>query len=321
MFDLSICIVNTSNIRFLKPCLQSIFQYTQRITFEIIVVDNNSIDGSVEVVQREFPQVKLIISQVTRGFAANMNMALREACGRYVVLLNDDTLLISNIFAEMVAFMDANPQYGAVGPKLLNEDGSFQLGPRGPATIWTLMYWEFKLDQLFPKSRLFGAFRMTCWDPNSSCEMQAASGACIFVRNGVLEQVGLLEEGISLGPDDVELSYRIRKAGWKLYYLASQSLIHYGEVSKVRIQAKSMISMYKGFYWFLGHHFGWLQANLYRLFSSTGALIRIAGWLFIYLAIPRKRSRALDRMQGRWGILRLSLSPHLKRIIMQEHKK
>lgn len=321
MLDLSICIVNTGNIRFLKPCLQSIFEYTKGITFEIIVVDNNSTDHSVKVVQLEFPQVRLIISQVTKGFSANMNMALREARGRHVVILNDDTLLISNAFAEMVDVLDTNPQYGAVGPKLLNEDGSFQLGPRGPATIWTSMYREFNLDRFFPKSRLFGAFAMTYWDPNTSCEMQTASGACIVVRTAVLEQVGLVEEGISLGPDDVELSYRIRKAGWKLYYLASQSVIHYGEISKVRIQAKSMISMYKGFYWFLGHHFGWLQANIYRLFVATGALVRIVSWLFVYVAIPRKRSPALDRIQGRWGILRLSLSPHLKQIITQEYKK
>jgi GT2 family glycosyltransferase len=316
MIDLTICIVNTDNIRFLKPCLQSIFQHTQGIAFEVIVVDNNSTDSSVEVVQLEFPQVRLVISKVTKGFSANMNMALREARGRYVVILNDDTLLLSNAFAETVAFMDANPQYGTVGLKLLNEDRSFQIGPRGPATIWTLLPWEFSLDQLFPRSRLFSAFRMTYWDPSKSCEMQTASGACMLIRKAVLEQVGLLDERISLGPDDVELSYRIRKAGWKLYYLASQSLIHYGEVSKVRAQAHSMTRMYKGFYWYLGHHFGWPQANLFRLFTATGAFMRIVGWLFVYLGIPRKRSRALDRMQGRWGIFRLSLSPHFKKIVM-----
>ncbi len=317
MIDLSICIANNNNIRLLKPCLESISEYTKGITFEIIVVDNNSTDNSVEIIQLKFPEVKLIISKVTKGFSANMNMALREACGRYVVILNDDTLLISNAFAEMAAFMDANPQYGAVGPKLLNADGSFQIGPRGPATIWTLMYWEFKLDRLFPKSQLFSAFRMTYWDPDTSHEMQTASGACVLVRRTMLEQVGLLDESIPLGPDDLDLSRRIRAGGWKLYYLANQSIIHYGEISKERIRVESMFRAYTGLYRYLKRHFGWSHVNVYRFFAAIGSLIRIICWSFIYLAIPGKRSLALSRIQGRWCILQLSLSPHFRQRVVK----
>jgi GT2 family glycosyltransferase len=233
-----------------------------------------------------------------------------------VVIFNDDTLLISNAFAEMVAFLDAHPQYGAVGPKLLNRDGSFQLGPRGPATIWTLMWNEFKLDSFFPKSRVFGAFYMKYWDPNEPCEMVTGSGACMVVRREVFQQVGLLEDGIVMGPDDVEFSIRVRQAGWKLYYMANVSIIHYGEASKKRSQVESMIRMYKGWFWFLGHQYGWLHAHGYRPAAGLGALIRITGWLAIYIAKPAKRAHALERIRGRWGILRLSLSPSLKQIVI-----
>src|SRR3989449_8063569 len=185
MVDLSICIVNTSNIQLLKPCLESIFTHADGATFEVIVVDNNSADDSVAIVQRDFPAVELIVSRVTRGYTPNMNMALRASRGRYIALLNDDTLLTSAALGRMLAFLEANPECGAVGPRLLNADGSFQVGPRGPATLWTLLCWELNLDRLFPKSRLFAGFNMTYWDANQPCEMQTVSGACVVVRRAV----------------------------------------------------------------------------------------------------------------------------------------
>ena len=308
MADLSICIVNTSNIRLLKPCLESIFAQTQGVTFEIIVVDNNSMDDSLAVVRSEFPGVKLIASNVTRGYTPNMNVAIRAAGGRYVALLNDDTLLMANALGRMVAFLESHPEFGAVGPKLLNADGSFQIGPRGPVTLWTLFCWEFRLDRLFARSRLFAGFAMTYWDANEPCEMQTASGACVVVRREVFERIGFLEEGIPLGPDDLELSHRIRRAGWRLYYLARESVVHYDQATKRRIQVESMVRTYKGFYWILAHHFGWGQANVYRVCVIVGAALRMLAWTCVYVAVPQKRVRAASRLRGRWEILRLSLS-------------
>jgi len=317
MVDLSICIVNTSNIQLLKPCLESIFTHTDGVTFEVIVVDNNSADDSVAVVQRQFPAVELIVSRVTRGYTPNMNMALRAARGRYVALLNDDTLLTSAALGRMIAFLESNPEVGAVGPRLLNGDGSFQVGPRGPATLWTLLCWEFHLDRLFPKSRLFAGFAMTYWDADQPCEMQTASGACIVVRRAVLEQVGMLEERMPLmGPDDLDLSLRIVKAGWRLHYLAGEKVIHYGEVTRRRTQVESMVWMYQGLYWFLAHHFGWGQAYAYRLSVIVGATVRMVVWAVIYLVVPAKRGRAGSRLRGRWRILRLSMSPRFRRTVV-----
>lgn len=314
--QLSVCVVNHSNIRLLKPCLESIYAHTEAVSFEIIVVDNNSVDDSVAVLRREFPDVRLIENKITRGYTPNMNMAIRAACGQYVALLNDDTLLASNALGRMVAFLESHREFGAVGPKLLNANGSFQLGPRGPATLWTLLCCELALDRLFTKSRLFAGFSMTYWNSDAACEMQTASGACLVLRREVFERVGLLEESIPLGPDDLELSHRIRVAGWRLYYLPSASVIHYGSVSRTRVQVESMVRTYKGVCWILAHHFGWRQANAYRLCVIGAASLRIVGWALIYLAVPSKRGRAASRVRGRWGILRLSLSPSFRQSVL-----
>lgn len=318
MIDVSICIVNMSNIIYLEPCLRTIFKYTQEVVFEVIVVDKNSTDNSVEIIRREFPMVKLISGDITKGFTVNMNMALREAKGRYVVIFNDDTLLLSDAFSEMIKFMDKNPEYGGLGPKLLNVDGSFQIGPRGPATLWTLVCYELGLDLVLPKSQFISALRMSYWDPSRSCEMLSASGACFLVRQEVLKNVGFLEEALISGADDVDLSLRIRKAGWRLYYLANVSIVHYGEASKKRFQIQSMILLYKGWYWFVGRHYGWKAVNIYRFFAIISACMRIARLVVIFALIPKMRTYALDRIRGRFNILLLSLSPRFRRTVVPD---
>lgn len=320
--DLSVCIVNTSNIRYVKPCLESIYERTERISFEIIVVDNNSSDDSVEIIRREFSDVKLIEMETTGSFSPNMNKALRAAKGRYILSFNDDMLLTSNAFSEMVAFMDANPEYGALSPKLVYADGSLQMGPRGPATLWTIACSELKLQRLFPKMRLFSEFEMTYWDSDQPTEIETATGACILLRREVVNRVGLLEERIELGPEDVEFCYRIRSAGWKIYYLGNVSIIHYGGVSKLRIDdlVINQIRMYKGWFWFWGNRIGWLHANIFRLIAVAGALLRIPYWLLVYLTASSKRQRALAEVRGRFAVLRLSLNPSLKKRVNQEPK-
>jgi len=319
MPELSICIVNTNNIRLVKPCLDSIQEYTQGVTFEVILVDNNSSDASVAVIESTFPDVKLIQSKVSMGYTANMNMALRQAQGSYIAILNDDTLLLSNAFKEMVGFLRENSAFGAVSPRIVNPDGSFQIGPRGPSTLWALACWELKLFRIFPNSRLLSGLEMTYWNPEIPCEIHTMSGACIVVRKCVLDQVGLLEERIPLGPDDSDFSYRIQKQGWKLYYKGDVKVIHYGGTTKLHPDAieRSNISMYKGWYWYFGHHFGWQSANMFRPFVVIGALLRIIYWSFVYLTVPAHGQRASGEIRSRLGIIKLSLSPRLRQLVEQ----
>lgn len=307
LMDLSVCIVNTSNIRYLKPCLESIFRHTRGLSFEVIVVDKNSTDNSVDIVQSEFPQVRLITGDIRKGYTPNMNLGLKVATGLYVLILNDDTLLKSNVFAEMVHFLEQHPEYGAVGPRLLNADGSFQIGPRGSLSLKALICQELMLDVLFPQSPFFSGFAMTYWNPEQPCDMRTGSGACLMVRREVLDRVGLLEENIPFGADDAEFSDRIRRHGWKLYYLAGSTLVHYGGVSLSRIQAEATIRYYQGWFWWLKHRYGRIQAKCFRLFAAFGALMRIAFWILVYVGNPKRRPAALSRIQGRWGVLRVSL--------------
>jgi GT2 family glycosyltransferase len=315
--DLSITIVNMDGIQYTEPLLESIRKEMAEITFEVLVVDNNSSDNSVDLLKSRFPWVRLVESKATQGFAVNQNMAIRQSRGRYVVILNNDMLLLDNAFKRMVEFMDHHPEVGAVGPKLVNPDGSFQIGPRGRLTPWSWGSVELELSKLFPKSRLFGSFFMTYWDPDRSCMMETAMGACMMVRREVIEQVGLLDEHIFFGTDDLDWSYRIRKAGWKLAYLADISIIHYGGVTIIHRYDTIIPRVYKGFYWFFLRHYGWHDANVFRVFAAAGAVIRLVFWSMTYLLHKNRRDRAGKELRGRWAVLRLSLSPHLKQIITQ----
>lgn len=314
MVDISICIVNSNSIGLLVPCLKSLRARTVGVTYEVIVVDNNSADGTVRTIRENFPWVTLVESKETLGYTPNMNNALRRAGGRYVGLLNDDTELVSDAFSQMVGFLDEHADYGATSPRLLNPDGTFQIGPRGPSTFWTLACWELKLYRLFPKSRLLSGFEMTYWDPTKPCDIQTMSGACIVVRRDVLGTVGLLDEHIVVGPDDCDISYRICAAGWRLHYAGDVAVIHHGGSSRLHPEAivRSQVRMYTGWYWYLSKHFGWSRANAFRPIAITGALLRIGYWSLVFIFRPGDRQRARGELRGRVAIVALSMSLRLK---------
>ena len=137
-----------------------------------------------------------------------------------LLYFNDDALIDHDLFSKMAAFLDTQPNVGAVMPQLIYPDGSFQLGGRGRATPWTFGCYEMKLHRLFPRWRLFSEYPMTYLDKDKSCEVETASGACLMLRRELLEQVGLMDERFLFGMDDIEWSYRIRRQGWKIFYLA-----------------------------------------------------------------------------------------------------
>jgi GT2 family glycosyltransferase len=314
--DLTITCINMNGIKYTRPLLESIEKFTEGITFEVIIVDNNSSDNSVEVLKGDFPEIQLIESKVTQGFAINQNMAIRYAKGRYIAILNNDMLLFDNVFQKMVTFLDEYPDVGVVGPRLINPNGSFQIGPRGRLTPWNWGFHELKLDLLFPRSRIFGEFFMTYWDPNQSCHMETGMGACMVLRREVIDDVGMLEEHIFFGTEDLEWSIRIRKAGWGIYYLADAILLHYGSGSSRSHYDEIMPRIYKGFYWLFYCHNGWFSANLFRFFVILGIGLRLPYWLLTYFLKRSRRDLARQEIQGRWKVLCLSLSLNLKKIVM-----
>jgi GT2 family glycosyltransferase len=198
------------------------------------VVDNDSIDGSVEMVRKQFPEVKLMVNTENVGFSRANNQALKIATGEYQLLLNPDTIVEDDTFRKIVAFMDAHPDAGALGVKMMDGKGKFlPESKRGLPTPSVAFYKIFGLAKLFPKSKRFGRYHLGFLDKEQTHEVEVLSGAFMLLRKEALEKAGLLDEDFFMYGEDIDLSYRITKAGYKNYYYPEARIIHYkGESTK-----------------------------------------------------------------------------------------
>jgi hypothetical protein len=232
--DLSIIIVNYNVKEFLQNLIHSIEKASLNLTKEIIIVDNASDDGSVEFIKEKFPQIKLIANQLNLGFGKANNIALKQAIGKYILLINPDTLVAEDTFKKMIKFFEQNIQVGLAGCKILNPDGTLQLACRrsfpGP---WTSFTKVTGLSSVFPRSKIFARYNLTYLDENKSYEVDAISGSFMMMRKEVYEKVGGFDEQFFMYGEDLDLCYRIQKEGFKVFYVHSTQIIHYkGESTK-----------------------------------------------------------------------------------------
>lgn len=235
--DLSIIIVSYNTSGMLRDCLLSLQDATKGLVTETFVVDNCSPDDSVEMVATNFPDVHLIANKENAGFTKANNQALRICSGRNALLLNPDTEAKPDSLACMVRYLDEHPEVGCIGPKLLNTDGTLQKnGTRFPVP-WREFFAITGLRHLNSK-----AFERACWgreDFDSTAEVDSVSGACIMVRSSVLNKIGLLDEDFFMFYEEVELCWRIHRAGNKIVYLAESEVIHHW-MGSVRQNSKAM---------------------------------------------------------------------------------
>jgi N-acetylglucosaminyl-diphospho-decaprenol L-rhamnosyltransferase len=232
--DIAIVIVNWNTRDLLHDCLTSVYA-NRGIDFQVCVVDNASTDGSAEMVEREFPQVHVIRSLRNGGFAYANNLGLRawslgecdgsdpprsiSSVPRYALLLNSDTVVPPDAMAQMTAFMETHPEAGVAGPKLVRLDGTLDLAcRRGFPTPQASFYKLIGLSRLFPKSSRFGRYNLTYLDPDQLTEVDSVNGAFMMVRAQAIGQAGLLDEAFFFGGEDLDWAYRIKAAGWKIYY-------------------------------------------------------------------------------------------------------
>ena len=234
---LSIVIVNYNVKAFLQQALESILKATNSIETEIFVVDNHSVDGSIDMLQAQFPQIKLIQNQNNLGFAKANNQAIKQSTGEYVWLLNPDTLVQEDTPQKLIGVMESDKQIGLLGCKILNDDGSLQLACRRSfPTPWVAFTKMLGLANIFPKSKWFGRYNLTHLDPDEAYEVEAISGSCMFIRRAALEEVGSLDESFFMYGEDLDWCFRFGQSGWKVYYTPDTSIIHYkGESSKVAL--------------------------------------------------------------------------------------
>ena len=263
--QLSVIVVNYNVRDFLHHALVSLQKAMKGLRGEIIVVDNASDDGSVEMVRRRFPSVALIANKTNFGFAKANNIALDRARGKYFLLINPDTLVQEDTLRVMVEFFDENPDVGLAGCKILNPDGTFQLACRRSfPTPWVAFTKMSGLSSLFPNTRLFGRYNLTYLSPDETYEIDAVSGSFMMVRREVYKQVGGLDEAFFMYGEYLDWCYRIQQAGWKNYYVHSTKLIHYKGESTKRSNLDEIRTFYEAMHLFVRKHLS--RSHFFALF-------------------------------------------------------
>lgn len=253
--DLSIIIVNYNVKEFLQNLIHSIEKASTNITKEIIVIDNASDDGSVEFLKEKFPQVKLIVNQKNLGFGKANNIGLKQATGKYILLINPDTIVAEDTFEKMIQFFESDKSVGLAGCKILNPDGTLQLACRRSFPgVWTSFTKVTGLSSLFPKSKLFARYNLTYLDENQSYEVDAISGSFMMMRKEVYEKVGGFDEQFFMYGEDLDLCYRIQKAGFKIYYVHTTQIIHYKGESTKRSSLDETKIFYNAMHLFVKKH-------------------------------------------------------------------
>ena len=254
---ISIIIVNYNVREFLHHALTSVRKALKGIRGEIIVVDNASDDGSVEMIRTWFPDVQLIVNKSNLGFATANNIALRRARGEVLLLLNPDTVVQEDSMKVMLRFFDENPDAGIAGCKILNPDGSLQLPCRRSfPTAWVAFTKVSGLSWMFPGSKLFGKYNLTYLSPEETYEVDAVSGSFMMIPREAYKEVGGLDEAFFMYGEDLDWCYRVQKAGWKNYYVHSTKIIHYKGESTRRSSIDEIRTFYDAMHLFVQKHLG-----------------------------------------------------------------
>ncbi|HRH66668.1 MAG TPA: glycosyltransferase [Bacteroidia bacterium] len=279
---LSVIIVNYNVKYFLEQCLHSVLKASAGIPTELWVVDNNSVDGSIEMLKEKFPSVHVIANRDNKGFSKANNQAILQSTGDYVLLLNPDTVVEEDTFRKILDFMDAHPDAGGLGVKMIDGTGRFlPESKRGLPTPLVAFYKIFGLSALFPKSKTFGRYHLGYLDQNAINAVDVLAGAFMLIRKTVLGKTGLLDEDFFMYGEDIDLSYRIIKAWYKNYYFPDTRIIHYKGESTKKSSVNYVFVFYNAMIIFAKKHFSKSNASLFTFFIRFAIYLRAGAALFI----------------------------------------
>jgi len=273
--DISIIIVNYNVKDFLYQCINSIYKSPNNLNIEIIVVDNNSKDGSADFIKSKFANLKFIELNENLGFARANNIGIKESKGKYILILNPDTIIQEDTLRKMYDFMESHPEIGCSGCKVLNPDGSFQLAcRRGFPTPWASFSKLFGLQKLFPKSKFFAKYNQTFRSTDETYEIDAIMGAFMFCRKIAIDQVNGFDNNFFMYGEDIDLCWRLRECGWKVYYYHQTSIIHYKGESTRRSSINEIKHFYKAMEIFAKKHYS--KSKIFLSILKLGIFIRTA---------------------------------------------
>jgi hypothetical protein len=273
MKTLTIIIVNWNTRELLRAALTSLTAATDALNCEIVVVDNASTDGSVAMIERKFPQARLLQNADNVGFARANNQALAQSQSEYVLLLNSDTVVQPKALQHLLAFARLHPEAGGVGPRLLNPDGSLQISCYPLLTAWRECWRLMFLDKVLARR---ATYDMARWNPTRPREVEVIQGACLLLRRSALDQVGFLDERYFMYSEEMDLCYRLQQVGWKLYWVPQAQVIHYGGASSAKMAEEMYVQLYHSKVQFQRKFWGRGHA---RRFKVLLALAYIPRWL------------------------------------------
>ncbi len=291
--DVSIVIVAWNVRQLLFDCLKSVFDETHGIAFEVLYVDNASQDGSVQMVREEFPDVRIIENEKNEGFIRANNQAIEIANGRYVLLLNSDTVVLDNAIAKMVEFADAREDAAVVGCKVLNPDRTLQRNCFMYPSVLNMLLAATYLYKVFSRSRFFGRERMTWWDFDDVSEVETVCGCCSLVRRKAIDQVGLMDEIYFTYGDDPDWCYRFKQAGWKILFTPEPQIIHYGGQNTKHMADKFSLQLHGSKLIFIRKFSNRLTFTCACICTSFFMLIRVPYWLAVAMLKPSRRREAM----------------------------
>jgi len=288
---LSIIIVSYNTKELLIKCLSSIYDQTRVVEFEIIMVDNNSKDGSAKEVQARFPNVRVIVNEINKGFAAANNQGLKIMRGKYALLLNPDTIIIDNAFEKMMNFMEKHDEVGIICPKIFKPDGSLQRAAfPAPSTMNFILsklhnerllsgrlssiYMRF-IDSLLPAKFSYGFFDQLCRTSREPFKAGWVSGACLMIRGRAIENIGFLDENLFLFCEDRDWCCRAREKGWEVMLLPEAQIIHYGGQSTLQDLSLGIPTYCSSQFYFVGKHLGRSALFMLKFVTFWELLVKI----------------------------------------------
>lgn len=296
---LSIIIVNFNTSELLDHCLTSILQTSNSLSYEVFVVDNHSTDRSINVLRERFPWVKTIENDFNRGFSPANNQALKICRGKFILLLNPDTVVLPGCLEKLIDFLDRNPQAWAVGPMIKKIDGSIQSAYTSFPTLTSELLQALFLHKFFSAGDQ-GIERIR------PLETDWISGSCFLLRREVVDEVGLMDEGYFLFNEDVDWSYRIWRKGKKIYYFPKAQILHYGGESSKKDLFKLVVSRHQSKFRFFRKYSSIGDVQTLKVIVLLGLILRILARSVLFLS-PGRRQEALDRMKSyffsAWKIL------------------
>lgn len=298
--DLSIIIINYNSRKVLEDCLNSIIQSKFDFSYEVLIIDNNSSER-IEQLESEFPKFTFIFNKINSGFASGNNIGIKRSTGRNILLLNPDTIVNEGSFDSMITYLDSHEDVGVVGCKIINQTGEIEHSTHSfPNLIKEFFHGNEFLKKFIKYEGSLASFFRTIvkfksldsyWNHDSIREVDHVTGACMMIKKDVINKVGLLDEAFFLYTEEVEWSYRIRKAGYKTIFIPQSSIIHlFGHSTHQRVQKQTinwlLVERYRGMLYFFQKHYGKLKTLIFKAIIVQSFVFRYLVSMTNSLFIP-----------------------------------